>query len=80
VQDWREARASTFMMLGSKDETGGNQTCTLFKDEAAEVFLPGEAGWKKIEAGTTFEVPANAKFRLRVKTLTDYCCSFFKHS
>jgi hypothetical protein len=36
VQDWREARACTFMMLGSKDETGGNQTCTLLKDEDAE--------------------------------------------
>ena len=42
-----------------------------------EVRLPGSAGWKKIEGGTSFEVPANSKFVLRVKTLTDYCCSFF---
>jgi uncharacterized protein YaiE (UPF0345 family) len=41
-----------------------------------EVFLPGSAGWKKIEGGTSFEVPGNSKFGLKVKTLTDYCCSF----
>ena len=41
-----------------------------------EVLLPGSAGWKRIEGGTSFEVPANSKFGLKVKTLTDYCCSF----
>lgn len=43
-----------------------------------DVLLPGEADWKKFEGGTSFNVPANSKFQLRVKTLTDYCCSFIK--
>ena len=34
AKDWKDARSSTFMMLGSKDETGGHQTCTLLKGEA----------------------------------------------
>lgn len=41
-----------------------------------EVALPAGAGVKAIKAGETFEVPANAKFHMVVKTLTDYCCSF----
>lgn len=43
-----------------------------------EVSLPGEHGWRMIQGGESFEVPANAKFGLRVKTITDYCCSFVK--
>lgn len=41
-----------------------------------EVLLPGETEWKSITAGQTFEVPANAKFQLKVTELTDYCCSY----
>jgi len=41
-----------------------------------EVKLPGAAAWKAVRAGDTFEVPANAKFNLKVKSLTDYCCSY----
>ena len=43
-----------------------------------DVMLPGASGWKTIKGGEAFEVPANAKFGLKVKTLTDYCCSFLK--
>lgn len=41
-----------------------------------EVLLPEEESWKRISAGESFEVPAQSKFGLRVKDLTDYCCSF----
>jgi len=40
-----------------------------------EVSLPKE-GWKTIKDGEAFEVPAQSKFGLRVKRITDYCCSF----
>jgi purine/pyrimidine-nucleoside phosphorylase len=43
-----------------------------------EVLLPGAAGWKTVRDGETFEVPAQSKFSLRVKKITDYCCSFHK--
>ena len=43
-----------------------------------EVLLPGAAGWKKVKGGESFDVPANAKFGLKIKELTDYCCSFVK--
>lgn len=41
-----------------------------------DVMLPGEKEWKTIQVGESFVVPANAKFGIRIKTLTDYCCSF----
>ena len=43
-----------------------------------DVALPGNAGWKAIKSGESFEVPANSKFTMQVKILTDYCCSFVK--
>jgi len=41
-----------------------------------EVLLPGHEAWRNIEGGQSFEVAANAAFKLRVSTLSDYCCSF----
>jgi uncharacterized protein YaiE (UPF0345 family) len=41
-----------------------------------EVLLPEEEGWQTIKGGESFEVPAQSKFSLKIKTLTDYCCSF----
>lgn len=43
-----------------------------------EVLLQGEENWLAIEGGQEFEVKANSKFKLVVKELTDYCCSYIK--
>jgi len=43
-----------------------------------DVLLPGENAWKAVKGGESFNVPANSKFSLKVKTLSDYCCSFVK--
>jgi hypothetical protein len=43
-----------------------------------EVLLPGESKWNTISGGQTFEVAANSKFQLKVRKLSDYCCSFIK--
>lgn len=43
-----------------------------------DVLLPGENGWRTIKGGETFDVPANAKFSLKVRAITDYCCSFVR--
>lgn len=41
-----------------------------------DVKLPGQE-WQSIKGGESFEVPANAKFQLVIKSTTDYCCSYF---
>lgn len=43
-----------------------------------EVLLPGTGEWKKVKDGETFEVPAQSKFKLKIKNVTDYCCSYIK--
>jgi purine/pyrimidine-nucleoside phosphorylase len=43
-----------------------------------DVLLPGETSWRSVKSGQSFEVEPNAKFKLKVKKLTDYCCSFIK--
>jgi hypothetical protein len=41
-----------------------------------EVLLPGHSQWKTVRGGESFEVAPNSGFGLKVRTLTDYCCSF----
>jgi len=43
-----------------------------------EVFITDAEGWKTIQDGDSFEVPAKSKFSLKVKSITDYCCSYLK--
>src|SRR5512135_2104060 len=43
-----------------------------------EVLIKGEPDWKTVKGGESFEVPANSKFGLKVRKVTDYCCSFLK--
>jgi uncharacterized protein YaiE (UPF0345 family) len=56
-----------------------------FGTEAAEIMeimsgeldikLPNEE-WKTLSTPETFNVPANSSFDLKIKTVTDYCCSY----
>jgi len=42
-----------------------------------EVKLPNEE-WKTLNTPESFNVGANASFDVKVKTVTDYCCSYIK--
>lgn len=42
-----------------------------------DVKLPGE-DWKTLKTPETFNVPANSSFDLKIKSVTDYCCSYIK--
>jgi uncharacterized protein YaiE (UPF0345 family) len=43
-----------------------------------EVLLPGEKNWMPVKGGESFAAAANSKFTMKVKRLSDYCCSFVK--
>lgn len=43
-----------------------------------EVLLPQEEDWQRIKGGESFEVPARSTFSLKVREISDYCCSFIK--
>ena len=42
------------------------------------VLLPGESEWRTYKCGEKFDVPANARFKLKVNTVVDYCCSYIE--
>ena len=41
-----------------------------------DVKLPDTTEWISVKGGESFNVPANAKFQVNVKYMTDYCCSY----
>ncbi|MBO2943432.1 pyrimidine/purine nucleoside phosphorylase [Paenibacillus sp. F411] len=41
-----------------------------------KVLLPGEESWMEIQGQATFHVPAKASFKLEIRKVTDYCCSY----
>ncbi|MHB8906303.1 MAG: pyrimidine/purine nucleoside phosphorylase [Melioribacteraceae bacterium] len=43
-----------------------------------DVLLPNKSEWLIVKEGESFEVPAQSKFSLKVKTVADYCCSYIK--
>lgn len=56
----------------------GTDTKEIMEIQAGElkVLLPGETEWIKISGTGEFTVPANAKFKLDVQTVSDYICSY----
>ncbi len=65
------------IMLPGEYEFGTSQK-EIMDIQAGElsVLLPGNDQWLEISEPTKFEVPANASFKLKVKTVTDYICSY----
>lgn len=57
--------------------TGDREIMEILTGEL-DVLLPGQTSWQPIKGGESFEIPANAKFSMKVKTISDYCCSFIK--
>ncbi len=57
--------------------TGDPELMEIYSGDL-EVKLPGSEEWQHIQGGEEFRVEGDAKFQLRVASLTDYCCSFLK--
>jgi purine/pyrimidine-nucleoside phosphorylase len=41
-----------------------------------DVLLPGNKEWMTFAAGQSFEIPSNSSFKLKIKSIADYCCSY----
>ena len=57
--------------------TSDKEIMEIFSGEM-DVLLPGAGAWKTVAGGESFDVPANSKFNLKVRSISDYCCSFIK--
>ena len=56
-------------------ETAAKELMEVLAGEM-DVLLPDSTEWKNFKTGDLFEVPANSKFNLKVKSISDYCCSY----
>jgi purine/pyrimidine-nucleoside phosphorylase len=65
-----------FMLPGEYTFNTADKEIMEILDGDLEVLLPGSDQWQKIKSGESFNVPANAKFTVKINTPTDYCCSF----
>ncbi len=65
-----------FMLPGEYEF--GTEAAELMEITSGEldVKLPNASEWISIKGGDSFNVPANAKFQVKVKDITDYCCSY----
>lgn len=65
-----------FMLPG--EYTFGTAAAELMEITSGEldVKLPGEEKWTSIKGGESFNVPAESAFQVKVKSVTDYCCSY----
>lgn len=73
-----EKKTLGIMMPGEYDFGTAEKEIMEILSGNLTVQLPGSSAWKAFSAGQSFEVPANSKFKLKVSTLTDYCCSYVK--
>ena len=55
--------------------TGDPELMEILSGEL-EVLLPGKTEWQNVKGGESFEVPGDSLFKLKIKSVTDYCCSF----
>ena len=65
-----------FMQVGNY--TFGTNAAELMEIFSGElrVKLPETNTWIEINGGESFNVPANSKFDVEIKSLTDYCCTY----
>ena len=67
-----------FMLPGEYTFNTADKELMEIIDGDLEVLLPGTDQWQKVTGGESFDVPANSAFTVKIKTPTDYCCSFIK--
>ena len=66
------------MLPGSYEFGTADREVMEIQSGELDILLPGTSSWQSIKAGESFEVPANSKFQLKIKTVTDYLCSYYK--
>lgn len=66
------------MLPGEYEFNTGDREIMEILSGDLEIMLPGAGEWAGVKGGESFEVPAQSKFGLRIKEVTDYCCSFVK--
>lgn len=67
-----------FMLPGEYTFNTDDKENMEILDGDLDVLLPDTSQWQNVKGGESFDVPANAKFTVKINAPTDYCCSFIK--
>lgn len=73
-----ESKSLGIMMPGEYNFGTAAPELMEILDGEVEVRLAGSDKWNTYTGGTSFEVEGDSNFDIKVKTLTDYCCSYIK--
>ncbi|MGD2118815.1 MAG: pyrimidine/purine nucleoside phosphorylase [Chromatiales bacterium] len=71
-----ETKTLGIMLPGEYEFNTGKKEIMDIQSGSVEVLLPDSSEWQSINGGESFEVKANASFKIKVNSVTDYCCSF----
>jgi len=73
-----ESKSLGIMMPGTYNFGTAQAELMEIIDGECEVKLKDSDEWNTYGANTSFSVPANSSFDIKVNVLTDYCCSYLK--
>ena len=71
-----EVKTLGIMLPGEYQFDTGKKEIMDIQAGEVDILLPNETTWRRVNAGESFEVAANASFRIKANLVTDYCCSF----
>ena len=71
-----EKKTLGIMMPGEYEFNTGKKELMEILTGKLDVKLPDSTNWISISENESFEVPSNSSFKLVVKEVTDYCCSY----
>jgi uncharacterized protein YaiE (UPF0345 family) len=74
----RDAATSSVGVMAAGDHhfgTGAAERMTVIQGELS-VLLPGTDDWRVVGAGTSFDVPGDSGFDVRVTAPTSYLCEY----
>jgi len=73
-----EKKTLGIMMPGEYEFSTAEKEIMEVLGGSMDVKLPGSAEFKTYKAGDSYEVPAKSSFKLVLREVADYCCSYVK--
>lgn len=58
-------------------DVGDREVVQLIAGDA-EILLPTEQSWRRVEAPKAFEIIANSKYQIRTTSVAEYLCDYYK--
>jgi uncharacterized protein YaiE (UPF0345 family) len=73
-----EKKTLGIMLPGDYEFSTGDKEIMEILGGSMDVKLPGESAFKTYREGDSFEVPAKSSYKLVIREVADYCCSYLK--